>query len=108
MINEANINCLFNAANNVIESTQDFTDSLYVNNEQRDQILKLQNDIKEQTNLFINKTNDEKLLSDNQVHYTRLFKAAPILSSCEMLKKIVSYFFYCIKFCNFFILYVYI
>ena len=92
MIDESSIDCVLNAANSLIDSTQDFTDSLYINNEQRDRILKLQNDIRDQTNIFLTRTNDEKQLTDNQVHYTRLFKATPILNSCEALKQIVSIF----------------
>ena len=90
MIKESNIDCLLNIANNLIDSTQDFTDSLFLNNEDRDEILKLQNDIRDQVNLFLSKNNDEKLLTDNQIQYTRLFKATPILNSCETLKNIVN------------------
>jgi hypothetical protein len=89
MINESNIDCVLILSNNLIESTQDFTDSLYINNEERDKILKLQNAVRDQVNLFLTKTNDEKQLTDNQIQYTRLFKATPILNSCEMLKQIV-------------------
>ena len=90
MIKESNIDCLLHISNNLIESTQDFTDSLYINNDERDKILKLQNDIRDQINLFISKTNEEKLLTDNQIQFTRLFKSTPILNSCETLKLIVS------------------
>lgn len=90
MIKESNIDCLLNICNNLIDSTQDFTDSLYINNEERDKIIKLQNDIRDQINLFITRTNEEKSLTDNQIQYTRLFKATPILNSCDTLKLIVS------------------
>lgn len=89
---------MVNTLNALIDSTQDFTDSLYINNDQREKILHLQNDIREQTlmalklkecqkNLDLSDSSDDKKndnSSDNQ------FKSAPILSDCEVLKQLLQ------------------
>jgi hypothetical protein len=89
MVDDASdTDCILNALNYMIDSTQDFTDSLYIRNDQRERLLRLQNEIKEQTNSFVN---SEEYSDDmNKVTYSRLFKLSPLMTSCETLKKNVS------------------
>lgn len=50
MLNLENGNLyVLNALSTLIDSTQDFTDSLFINNDQRERILRLQNEIREKT-----------------------------------------------------------
>jgi hypothetical protein len=44
---------ILNALNSLLDSTQDFTDCLYISNEQRERIIRLQNDIREQTLIYL-------------------------------------------------------
>ena len=64
MLNLENGNLyIINALSTLIESTQDFTDSLYINNDQRERIIRLQNEIREQTLLYLK---DEHRLKQEQ------------------------------------------
>ena len=64
MITESSGDVVFNALNDLIESTQDFTDSLYINNDQRERIVRLQNEIREQTLNYLKR--DQNLSNESQ------------------------------------------
>ena len=107
---------ILNALSCLIDSTQDFTDSLYINNDQRERIIRLQNEIREQTLLYLKEEHrlkqeaaataaataaavaeqDQQTTSvsanDQQTstRFTRLFKTSPILNDCEVLKKLLQ------------------
>lgn len=91
-------NSVINAMNELIESTQDFTDSLCIQNEQRERIIKFQNEIREQTNIFLK--NENAMFDDSDSHqeqplnnrnsYSRLFQTTIILNNCLTLKKLVE------------------
>lgn len=98
MLNLENGNLLIlNALSTLIDSTQDFTDSLYINNDQRERILRLQNEIREQTLLYLKEEHklkeqeeDQTAQTSNNSRFTRLFKTSPILNDCEVLKKLLQ------------------
>jgi len=114
MITESNGDLVFNALNDLIESTQDFTDSLYINNEQRDRIIRLQNEIREQTLNYLrddqNRSNESNDLNatnasnmdafsandtastttDNEFKFNRFFNCSTILNNCDVLKKLLQ------------------
>jgi hypothetical protein len=119
MITESNGDLVFNALNDLIESTQDFTDSLYINNEQRDRIIRLQNEIREQTLNYLrddqNRSNESNDLNatnasnidafsandttttttnttttDNEYKFNRFFNCSSILNNCDVLKKLLQ------------------
>lgn len=97
---------ILTALNALIDSSQDFNDSLYINNEQRERILRLQNEIREQT--IISLKNDQQIKQDQSItdnnNNTKekktqstgvpspgsQFNAVPILSNCEVLKKLLQ------------------
>ncbi len=100
---------VLNALNSLIDSTQDFTDSLFINNEQRERIIRLQNEIREKTLLYLkeeiqtkqnneknklesanNAIDDEECNSESNKNMNRFFKATPILNDCEVLKKLLQ------------------
>ena len=103
MLNMENGNMLIlNALSCLIDSTQDFTDSLYINNDQRERIIRLQNEIREQTLLYLKEEHRLKQQQQQQIQeqqtsnstngtrFTRLFKTSPILNDCEVLKKLLQ------------------
>jgi hypothetical protein len=96
MINETNNEAIANAANCMIDSTQDFTDSMYIGNEQRERVLNLSNEIKQHIDLLLNndETPNDSMNNNNKPDFSRLFKLSPLLGSCETLKKTVSSILY--------------
>lgn len=102
MITESNGNLVLNALNALIDSTQDFTDSLYISNDQRERIIRLQNEIRDQTLLFLRDINNhEQSNSDsannnnsnsnsNTAKFNRLFNCTSMLNDCEVLKKLLQ------------------
>jgi hypothetical protein len=108
---QTNENLVLNALNNLLDSTQDFTDSMYITNDQREKILKLQTELKEKTLLFLKEEQDinlseeqqqrqqqqPELNNNNNFHLNRinrfnrlLVKSVPILNDCETLKKLLQ------------------
>ena len=100
---------VLNALNSLVDSTQDFTDSLYVNNEQRERIIRLQNEIREHTLVFMKDEIQTKQQQQQQhegeptpadgEHQAEVsgkpnertqFKVAPILNDCDVLKKLLQ------------------
>lgn len=116
LISETNgENLVLSALNILIDSTQDFTDSLYINNDQRERIIRLQNEISEKTIFFLKDTTNQEQNSDQQDQYdqnlgacssslntdpnnnnltnkfnNKIFKCSPILNDCEVLKKLLQ------------------
>jgi hypothetical protein len=100
MISNSNGNLVLCALNNLIDSTQDFTDSLYVKNDQRERIIGLQNEIREKTLNYlrveeqdsnVNKLNNsgDDLASSSSSKNLFSNLCSPILNDCEILKKIL-------------------
>jgi len=83
---------ILSALNCLLDSVQDFTDSMYVNKEQRERVLKQQSEVREQT-LASLKPEETTIVPDTSENLTGQkpdqFKAAPILTSCEALKKLL-------------------
>lgn len=77
--NKKDENILFESLNTLVESTQDFTDSLNIT--KRDQILTQQNQIKQKT-IQYSKLNQNDLVLDS-------VRPNNILKECEILKKIL-------------------
>lgn len=90
-----------NALNDLINCSLDFSESRYINNDQRDQAIRLQSEIREQT-LIIMKTdieqkqneninNEPNLTEDTSTSHIKRnkFKSTPILIKCEILKKLL-------------------
>jgi HPt (histidine-containing phosphotransfer) domain-containing protein len=91
-----NENTLNNLLNELLDSTLDFIDSIQLNNEQRDKIIKLKDDIREETNLLIKQLNESQESIDfiNDYHKnnqnSKIFQITTILNSCNSLKILVS------------------
>jgi hypothetical protein len=108
MITESSGDVVFSALNDLIESTQDFTDSLYINNDQRERIVRLQNEIREQTLGYLrddqNLSNESQDLnnnnidnyctnastSDSDLKFNRIFNSSTLLNNCDVLKKLLQ------------------
>lgn len=108
MVNESNENLVLNALNLFIDSSQDFTDSPQVNNEQRERIIRLQNEIRDKTVQFVHEEEsinqseqqEARLLggsSQQNFHLNRiarhnrlLVKSVPILNDCDLFKKLLQ------------------
>lgn len=96
---------LINALNGLIESTQDFTDSLYINNEQRERIIRIQNEIRERTLITLRNDMEKKVdennveekmtknvedsESENSANSTNSNNFKTILNDLEILKKLL-------------------
>lgn len=96
---------ILNSLNALVDSTQDFTDSMFIKNDQREKILLLQSEIRDKT---VNFLREEQLFSYdrcNQAHTNARMKTssssscskflvdnlcAPLLSVCEELKKLLQ------------------
>ena len=116
MITESNGDLVFIALSEFIDSTQDFTDSLFINNDQRERIIRLQNEIREQTLVYLkeeNHQNEQNDLNNNNAQaasssignydrnyqqnsgssdsrFNRLFNSSSILNNCDVLKKLLQ------------------
>ena len=100
MITESNGNLVLNALNALIDSTQEFTDSLYISNDQRERIIRLQNEIRDQTLLFLRDTNTQDQSNadssntnnsnTNSAKFNRLYNCTSMLNDCEVLKKLLQ------------------
>lgn len=93
----SNENILNSLLSELLESTLDFIDSTQISNEQRDKIIKLRNDIKEETSQLIKQLNDpheSTALNDNYQrnnNNSKIFQITTILNTCNSLKIIVSF-----------------
>ena len=106
----SNENLVLNTMELLVDSTQDFTDSAYTGNEQRERIVRLQNEIRDKTRLFvaeeeeINRAeqNEQTLLesttaaASSNIHLNRiarynrlLVRSTPVLNDCEVLRKLL-------------------
>lgn len=107
MIAESNGNLVLNTLNDLIESTQDFTDSLYINNDQRERIIRLQNEIREQTLFYLKEESNQSESRDlnnnasnfhiknnenvnSEMRFNRVFNCSSILKNCDVLKKLLQ------------------
>ncbi len=88
------------ALNRLFDSLQDYTFSMYINNEQRESIVKLQNEVRDQT--LTRLRSEESVTSIKETDYSTIensndpasqkscsFKTASILASCAALKKLI-------------------
>ena len=94
---------VMNALKDLIDSSLDFTESRYINNELRDRIIRLQNEIREKTllnlksdieykqkkNLNNKETNSTEDTNASNLKHNK-FKSTAILIDCEILKKILQ------------------
>jgi hypothetical protein len=102
---ESNDHVLANTLNCLIDSTQDFTDSLYINNEQRERIIRMNSEISEKTQVLIrnndgnalgteyasDKNNNNSSNKRSKSPSNRAFISCKIiLDDCEILKKILQ------------------
>jgi len=109
LIAESNDHALASTLTTLIDSTQDFTDSLYINNEQRERIMRLKNEITEKTQCFMrnnnvrcgligaecdannnNNNNNTSKSPSNQPNQRTFISCKSILDDCEILKKILQ------------------
>lgn len=82
---------LLNALNNLIDSTQEFTDSLYISNDQRERIVRLQSEIKEQVMNYLREGSHQSSQSQQSTsNGNRSYKLTPILNDCDVLKRLLQ------------------
>lgn len=74
------------ALKNLIESTLDFTDSAHIRNDQREQIVGLQIEIREKTLSYLR--TDEQIEDNRSFQHQHL--CTPILNACDQLKKLLQ------------------
>ena len=97
LLNENDTLYIVNSLNSLIDTTQDFTDSLHISNDQRERILQCQHEIKNKTLANLKKheeaPNESDLLSKStkSPQYQNLqFKSSTVLADCEALKKLLQ------------------
>ena len=89
MIAEASGDLVLNSLNDLIESTQDFTDSLYVSNDQRERITRLQNEIRDQTLSYLKEETTHHDINNNSPDLNKSVTSR-ILNNCDVLKKLLQ------------------
>ncbi len=90
MVSESSNHFILNAFNSLIDSTKDFIDSIHTSNDQRERVVHLTKEIREQTNLLVNNQDKNLLTDSNDMDFSRLFRLSPLLNTCDALKKTVG------------------
>ncbi len=108
MITDVNSNLVVQSLTFLNNSIQDYTNSIYINTDQRERIMRLQNEIRDHVLLSLkddqlksnqrdstinnssNNNDDSNQQQPQQSKFNRLFDYSTILSDCEILKKLLQ------------------
>lgn len=94
MITEANSNLVVQSLQLLINSIQDYTNSRYINNDQRERISRIQNEIRDQILVCLkedsNNNNNKETNNGTNNKFNRLYDYSSILNDCEVLKKLLQ------------------